>query len=221
MKGVMMNKKPKYSHVIWDWNGTLFNDVAWGIQTVNQLLYDRRLNTLNSLAEYHNVFGFPIVEYYKKVGFDLEAESFADIAEEYIRLYHSQNSGNCILFENAEKVLNEIQSHKIKQIILSASEINNLLSQLNEFDINSYFDEILGISDIYAKSKVEIGLDYIARKDVEKCIVIGDTQHDYEVSKALGADCLLICRGHQSKETLAKCGVPVLHDITEVIDYLG
>lgn len=216
----MMNKKPKYSHVIWDWNGTLFNDVDWCIQTVNQLLEARKLNTLKSLSEYHNVFCFPIIDYYKKIGFDLEAESFEDMAEVYMRLYHSQNSGNCSLFENTEEVLKDIQRHKIKQIILSASEINNLLSQLNEFDINSYFDEILGISDIYAKSKLEVGLEYIARQDVEKCIVIGDTQHDYEVSKALGADCLLICRGHQSKETLSKCGVPVLHDITEVIEYL-
>ena len=51
-------------------------------------------------------------------------------------------------------------------------------------------------------------------------VLIGDTVHDFEVSCALSVDCLLIANGHQSREALLKCGVPVLDDIMNVPDYI-
>ncbi|MDR2569759.1 MAG: HAD family hydrolase, partial [Oscillospiraceae bacterium] len=83
-----------------------------------------------------------------------------------------------------------------------------------------YFDELLGLSDIYAKSKIDIGLDYLSRKNAEKAILIGDTIHDYEVASALGIDCVLIPNGHQSREMLFSCNVPILDDISFVPKYL-
>ena len=60
----------KYSHIIWDFNGTILNDVNTGIMSVNALLRDRGLKTLDSVDDYHKVFGFPIIDYYKRLGFD-------------------------------------------------------------------------------------------------------------------------------------------------------
>ena len=52
----------KYSHVLWDFNGTVLDDVAVGIKAINTLLSRRGMKTLDSLEEYHAHFGFPIVE---------------------------------------------------------------------------------------------------------------------------------------------------------------
>jgi len=209
-----------YSHVIWDWNGTLFDDVAWCMSAMNKMLAGRGIKTLDSVAEYHSAFCFPIVNYYKNVGFDFSKESFEELAKEYIELYHSRKSGNCKLYNNAKAVLNTLRDKEITQVILSASEIGNLQSQMSEFDISHYFDEILGISDIYAKSKVNIGLDYISRKAVSRALMVGDTNHDFEVANALGVDCVLIARGHQSRGKLCSCGAEVLDDILQILDYV-
>ena len=215
-----MIRKSKYDLVIWDWNGTLFNDVEWCLGVINSLLAKRSKKTLNNIAEYHDVFCFPIIKYYKNVGFDFDKEPFEVLAHEYIELYHSNNSGNSQLCNNARTVLDEINTRGITQIILSAAEIDNLLSQISLFDINHYFTDILGLSDIYAKSKIDIGKNYINRNKPENAVLIGDTVHDFEVSCALSVDCLLIKNGHQSREALLKCGVPVLEDIIEVLDYI-
>jgi len=108
----------------------------------------------------------------------------------------------------------------ITQIILTASKMCNLQSQMSEFEITKYFDELLGLTDIYGKSKIDIGLDYMKRNHISKAVLIGDSRHDYEVAQALGADCILIPNGHQSRETLMTCGVPVLNDISDVVDYI-
>ena len=215
-----MREKQKYSHIIWDWNGTLFNDVGWCIDVINQMLSKRKLKTLEGVSEYHNVFCFPIINYYKNVGFDFSVEPFEDLAAEYIAIYHSSKSGNRGLYPCVDTVLATIQKLGIPQVILSASEIGNLLSQIGEFYIAGYFDEILGLSDIYARSKVDVGLDYIARKNVGNAILIGDTMHDYEVANALGVDCVLISNGHQSKKILESCNVPVLDDISTLVEYI-
>jgi phosphoglycolate phosphatase len=185
------------------------------------MLLKRGLKPLKERKEYHNVFCFPIIQYYRNVGFDFSIEPFEDLAKEYIFLYHSNKSGNCKLHSDVEMTLKTINNMGITQIILSASEINNLLSQIKEFNITGYFDEMIGLSDIYAKSKIDVGLEYLTRKKVNKAILIGDTTHDYEVANALGVDCLLIPNGHQSKDTLLSCNVPVLDNISQVYKYLS
>ena len=216
-----MRIKPGYSHVIWDWNGTLFDDANWCIEVINKMLSKRKLKTLQGVSEYHSAFCFPVIKYYENVGFDLSVELFEELSAEFISLYHSNKSGNCSLFSCVEATLASIRYAGISQIILSASETSNLLSQIGEFSITEYFEEILGLSDIYAKSKIDIGLDYLTRKSVSNAILIGDTSHDYEVANALGIDCVLIPNGHQSREALLSCGVSVLDDVSCVAQYIG
>ena len=117
-------------------------------------------------------------------------------------------------------MLKSFHDNHISQTILSASAQQNLIMQLSPFGIRQYFDEILGISDIYAKSKLETGLDYLARNNVQNGVMIGDTTHDFEVSMALGIDCVLVSQGHQSKEKLRSCGVPVFNNLLEVLDFI-
>ena len=158
--------KLKYSHVIWDWNGTLFDDVAWCIKCMNVMLAKRGLPIIQDISTYHNVFCFPIIQYYTNIGFNFQQEPFEHLAKEYIELYHSNKSGNCKLHLNSENVLTNIRDMGIIQSILSASEISNLRSQMNEFNINIYFNEILGLSDVYGKSKIDIGLEYMKRMNI-------------------------------------------------------
>lgn len=212
--------KNKYSHIIWDWNGTLFDDVNWCINVINQMLDKRRMKILSDVSAYHEAFGFSIIEYYKNVGFDFSIEPFEALAAEYISLYHSDKSGNCKLHNHAEAVLKTLAEHKTTQVILSASESNNLAAQMNEFPISHYFDEVLGLTNVYAASKIDIGLDYLKRKQPERTVLIGDTAHDYEVAESLGIDCLLIPNGHQAKEKLLTCNVPVLDDISQVVSII-
>jgi phosphoglycolate phosphatase len=181
------------------------------------MLSKRKLKIFAEKGDYHKVFSFPVIDYYREIGFDFDAEPFEELAVEYISLYHSSP---CKLHENAENVLSAIHAKGITQVILSASEINNLNAQISEFDIRKYFDEILGISDIYAGSKTEIGLDFIKQNKVKNALLIGDTVHDFDTAKALGVDCALIANGHHSREKLLTLGVPVLEKIENVLELL-
>jgi phosphoglycolate phosphatase len=69
--------------IIWDWNGTLLNDLDFCISTINILLKKRELPLLNHYS-YKEVFSFPVKDYYQAVGFDFSKEDFAIPAQEFI-----------------------------------------------------------------------------------------------------------------------------------------
>jgi len=208
-----------YSHIIWDWNGTLFDDVAVCVEAVNTMLGQRGLPTLPSLAAYRSVFGFPIQDYYRRVGFDFDVEPYADLAADYIPLYHRLAS-RAPLFPGTTAILEDAREAGLHQVILSASQVDNLMSQIKLFGIEGFFDELLGLPDILAASKVDIGRQYIARVKPDRVLLVGDTIHDKEVADALGADCVLVASGHQNKPTLQGCGATVVDSLTDLRDIL-
>ena len=208
----------KYSHVFWDWNGTLLNDLEWSFNVLNRMLTRRGMEALQDICAYHKVFGFPIKEYYRKIGFNFEKEPYEEVAKEYVELYYKDKTGGCSLSDGAKELLQLLKENGIKQVVLSASKHSNLVAQIDEFHISHYFYDILGIEDIYGSSKIDIGCDYISKEKVRKGLLIGDTNHDYEVAKAMGLDCILVASGHQSKECLLECGAPVFDRLVEMLE---
>ena len=66
----------KYDHVIWDFNGTVLDDMQVGIDSVNEMLAARGLPTLSGVTEYRAAFDFPVEDYYRRLGFDFDREDF-------------------------------------------------------------------------------------------------------------------------------------------------
>lgn len=205
-----------YSHILWDFNGTLLNDVEAGIQSANVLLKRRNLKTIDSVDYYRKVFCFPIIQYYKQLGLDLEKEPFDDLAEEWMEQY-LRFSKESELFDGALDVLSYIKDLKIPQVMLSATEKNMLIRQLDEYKLSIYFDKILGLENIHAYSKVDIAKEWKEKAKPFRAVLIGDTVHDFEVASKIGIKCILIANGHQRCTELKKCDVPVLNNIKELL----
>ena len=209
----------RYTHIIWDWNGTLLDDVDWSMETINTMLKKRGLHALETVEAYHGAFGFPVIDYYRRVGLDFEKEPFEKLAAEYVEAYYS-SMDYVSLYPDAEAALARFRDEGLRQVILSASELKYLIAQVKPFGICAYFDEILGATDIYAAGKTSLGVDYIRRARPAKALLIGDTAHDMEVARALGADCVLVAGGHQGKTALASSGARVAERLGDVFSLL-
>lgn len=210
----------KTTTVIWDWNGTLLDDAPVCLAAVNSMLRERGLPQL-SAERYQEIFCFPVSDYYRKAGFDFEKEPFERLAVLYHERYLAA-SERCPLCEGALETLRELQRRGVRQAVLSASHQRHLLWQMGLFDIQGYFDEVLGIEDIYARSKAELGQDFVRRRGLDPAgvLLVGDTEHDCETARAIGCRCLLIPGGHQSPERLRRSGATVLSSRKEILEYL-
>jgi phosphoglycolate phosphatase len=185
------------AHVIWDWNGTLLADIDHAVTVVNVLLQEEGLGA-TTVDHYKKVFGFPVVDYYKRLGFDCRPANFARLCERFNQLFHDGLTG-CDLWPGAREVLAEVKNLGKLQSVLSASEQNMLNYSVKLFKVEHYFDHVQGIADKLAGSKIDFGHKLMKRAGVPKehCVLIGDTDHDLEVAEALGIDMILVEHGHQ------------------------
>ena len=210
----------KYDYLVLDFNGTIIDDVDLCLNILNHLLEERNYKKV-SLEEYKHIFTFPIKKYYINAGFDLERYSFTSISNEFISLYQKA-SLNCKLYEGINELIDKCNNNRIKVVLLSASQIDNLKEQTDHFGLSEKFEAILGTNTIEAASKVEIGKNYFKDKQDKKILFVGDTTHDAEVASAIGADALLITHGHQARDVLLKANpLKVIDSFKEVEDILG
>ncbi|WP_297087038.1 HAD hydrolase-like protein [uncultured Draconibacterium sp.] len=202
--------------IIWDWNGTLLNDLDFCIATINVLLKKRQLNLLDHYS-YKEIFSFPVKDYYAAIGFDFSKEDFSIPAREFIELYNS-GVDKCSLHTAAIDVLNHFKHKGIKQFVLSAMKQNMLEQTLMQQNIFDYFEGVAGLNDHYAVSKIERGEQLIEKYGIKKeyATIIGDTDHDFEVASQLEIDCILVADGHQSKDRLLQTGATVIDGLQQL-----
>ena len=206
-----------YTHVIWDWNGTLFDD-AWLCVEIENGILRRRGRPPISAEQYAEQFGFPVKDYYRRLGFDFDEEPFEPIGTEFFEEY-SRRQSECRLQGGARDVLTACAESGLGQSVLSAYQHDALEELLEAHGVRRFFTLVVGLGDHYAGSKAANGKRLMERLDCHPrdVLLIGDTTHDAEVAAEMGTDCVLIPGGHQSRARLESCGVPVLNGLMDVL----
>lgn len=207
------------SHIIWDWNGTLLDDTQACVNSINVLLSKRGVPTID-VPRYRDIFGFPVIDFYRRINFPLDSENWDLVAREFHDVFLSDTTFK--LQSATVETLKRIQAKNIQQSILSASEQSILDTMLAGFCIRSFFTHVCGVNNLYGNSKIEIGHQLLTRVTLPKetIVIVGDTLHDVEVAQALGVSCILIAQGHQSRERLDQSGVPVFDDLDSFCHWL-
>lgn len=207
-----------YKYVFFDFNGTILDDVELCLNLLNEMLLLDNEKPIN-LEKYKNIFTFPIIEYYKKAGFTFKNHTFEELSHYFIERYQPM-SFNCKLNPHILELLNFLRKRNCRIILLSASQIDNLKEQLIHFKIEKYFDYVLGTSDIYAKSKMEIAKQFFKLNNInhQDVLFIGDTLHDYEIANSLNCACALVDFGHQSQALFKNTNAKIISSFLQIWD---
>lgn len=203
----------KYKAIIWDWNGTLMDDLDAAFGAVNKMLGDRG-RELISLEQYYSYLETPISKFYAHL-FDLNKVSLDDLLREYHINYEALAS-NLPADNSVYRLLSELKRKGYRQAVLSAYESSSLNRWICRYGIGDIADIVSGADNFHAESKL------VRAKQVmdslcllpDECVFVGDTLHDFELANELGSDCVLLTSGHNCKADLEKCGC-VLADSLE------
>ena len=209
----------EYDRILWDFNGTLLDDVGLAVSSNNTLLARRGLPLIASEDAYREVFCFPVADYYRELGLESEGEAFTRVAHEWMKEYRAGEK-DAPLRAGALAALDTVRAAGVPQGILSATEETQLEEQVTALGIRDYFDHLFGREDIDATDKSGIAARYRREHPEERVLMIGDTVHDVETAKAGGFDCVLVAGGHQSLPRIAGAGVSVFPDYPALIAYL-
>ncbi|MHC4265227.1 MAG: HAD family hydrolase [Planctomycetota bacterium] len=208
----------KYRHIIWDWNGTLINDTWVCAEIVNVCLKKRRMSLID-IDLYRNTYELPVVNFYKRIGFDCSQEEFKELSEEFLDIYENRQF-EYALQEGAIEALDFFKRQGIEQSILSAYQQHRLEKAVERFGIIDYFNHIYGRKDSLASGKGEIAQKLTGELNCinNNLLFIGDTTHDFDIAQKTGADCVLVSEGHYSTQRLQSCQANVLTSLTELLE---
>lgn len=212
----MAQKGYEITHLIWDFNGTVLDDVDICIASIDRMLAKRGLPLLQSREVYHSYFRFPVIDYYRAVGLDLEREDYYTVlAPEWIG-YYLEAEPRCGLVPGVLPVMQDMRAAGIRQVLLSATRQEQLVAQVSRLGIADQFDELYGNDNIHAASKTHLARAWVDAHPGARPLFVGDTEHDAEVADAVGAPCILYTGGHQSAARLALCGKKMIGDMREL-----
>ena len=208
-------------HVIWDWNGTLVDDVSLCVQILNQELKAHQIEEI-SINEYRQKFFFPVACYYKKLGLPYSGLKYEALADRYISEYRKRFK-ECELHDGAVKTLEWLDSRGITQSILSAGKQSDLESFVKHFAVDSFFCFIDGAKDIEASGKNERAHEHLSEISInpEDVVLVGDTCHDWEVAQIIGCRSLLFTLGHVGADRLKRDESTVITSLSEVCNWVS
>jgi phosphoglycolate phosphatase len=208
-------------HVIWDWNGTLVDDVSLCVRILNQELKAHQIEEI-SINEYRQKFFFPVACYYKKLGLPYSGLKYEALAVRYIGEYRKRFK-ECQLHDGAVKTLEWLDSRGITQSILSAGKQSDLESFVKHFAVDSFFCFIDGAKDIEASGKNERAYGHLSEIGInpEDVFLVGDTCHDWEVAQIIGCKSLLFTLGHVGADRLKRDESTVITSLSEVCTWVS
>jgi len=193
----------RYKHLIWDWNGTLLNDVVLTHSVLNSQLKKAKMDEV-CLDTYRSKQRFPIRDFYVDMGFNFETHPFESIADQFLQEYEDRLDKEAQLFEDRPDLLRSLQKSGSKHYLLSAAPHDHLVDIVTRHHLIDFFERVSGSENNHAAGKLERAHKLIIEAGIEisSCALVGDTDHDLEVGLALGVDVWLVTEGHQSRERL-------------------
>ncbi len=184
-------------NVIFDWSGTLVDDLPPTLAATNHVLEHHGIPSLTR-DEFRERFRLPYMEFYVEL---LGANIDGGLLEE---LYHARfdtAKERVTALPHAKEFLEFCSKTKRKRFLLSAIHPNHLAVQERELGMENSFDAVYaGVAD---KTVAIIELIREHGLDPAETIFIGDMIHDVEAAKAGGVRAVAVLTGYDSGQKLA------------------
>ncbi len=208
----------RYKNIIWDYNGTIVDDAPLSVEAENIVMRSYGLPEI-TLDFYRQECVMPIEIFYRKV-YNMDNLDFDEIAERFMENY-DRLMHKAAVFPDIADIIKAFHEMGLKQGVISGFETAHLKTGLKSFGLDGYFDFLSGADDNRCGDKSERAAAVAQRYGLEPndTLFIGDMYHDYETAQKIGADCILIARGHQGAQPLRSSGnVTVLDDAAPLMD---
>lgn len=203
-------------HLVWDWNGTLLDDIEASVYALNRMCRDRSLPPIPDIETYRSHFGFPVRDYYHSLGFQFDDAQYDIMSEEFHR--HFFASGLIHLRPQAKEILDALAPRLQSQSILSAAEHTMLQQMTLKAGLTPHLNHIIGAGNLHGTSKLQQArhLAALLKDPPETILLVGDTLHDAEVAKACGWNCILLTSGHQTAQRLQAAHCPLVDTLQAI-----
>lgn len=209
-------------HIVWDWNGTLLDDLEVVIEAANVGLSEFGIEPLDE-DRYRDHFTRPVRVFYDS----LFGRRVTD--EEWERLNHlfhveyMARADAARLVGDAVEALDAVGSDPSAQSLLSMSPQDWLEGIVERKRVIHRFSLVSGLRGETGGLKAAHMAEHIAALglDPARTVVIGDTPDDATAARHVGAHVVLYDGGSHHLPVLQQAEAPVAHSLVEAVDIAG
>jgi phosphoglycolate phosphatase-like HAD superfamily hydrolase len=205
-------------HLVWDWNGTLFDDHVAVVAAINDALAVLRLNPIDSEV-FRSHFTRPVERFYERVaGRPIEPGEWRTLDEAYHDSYHAWVE-RLKLVPDAEAALAAAEAAGLSQSLLSMWRHQDLMALVERLGIGRFFLRVDGLRVPGGGGKAEHLVEHLAALEIQASAVllVGDALDDLAAARAVGARCVLYDGGSHHRDALEATGVPVVDTLTAAV----
>ncbi|WP_151484334.1 HAD family hydrolase [Streptomyces albicerus] len=207
------------THIVWDWNGTLFHDNAAIIGATNAAFAELGMEPI-TLERYRELYCVPVPKFYERLIGRLPTDAEWEIMDETFHRYYVEHRVGCGLTDGVPGLLAEWVSAGRSQSLLSMYGHDELVPLVRGFGIEPHFVRVDGRTGPSGGSKAEHMVRHVgALSGVEpsRTVVIGDAADDAVAALHVGARAVLYTGGSHSRASLEEVGVPVVDSLEEAV----
>ncbi|MET7619926.1 HAD family hydrolase [Streptomyces sp. NPDC005408] len=209
------------THLVWDWNGTLLDDITAVIGATNAAFEEIGLEPI-TLERYREVYCVPIPRFYERLMGRLPSDAEWEVMDEAFHRHYSEHRIGCGLTDGVEDLLREWRLAGRSQSLLSMYGHEQLVPVVRGYGIESHFIRVDGRTGPSGGTKALhmerhlAALDGVAAPD--RTVVIGDAVDDAMAAAHVGARAVLYTGGSHSRASLESVGVPVVDSLAEAVE---
>jgi phosphoglycolate phosphatase-like HAD superfamily hydrolase len=204
--------------VVWDWNGTLFDDHVAVVAAVNDALSLLGLPPIDA-DSYRTHFTRPVERFYEQVvGRAISADEWQALDETYHNSYHDRLE-RLVLAPDAQAALAAAEAAGLTQSLLSMWRHHDLVPLVERLGIDGFFVRVDGLRQSDGGGKAEHLVAHLAALELppQKVVLVGDSLDDLAAARAVGARCVLYDGGSHHRHALEATGAPVVDTLTAAL----
>lgn len=209
------------THIVWDWNGTLFHDIDAVIEATNASFAEIGLPPI-TLTRYRDLYCVPVPRFYERLMGRLPTPEEWKVMDETFHRHYWSRAENAGLAEGARRLLADRQAAGLTQSLCSLAPHEHLVPIVRTHGIEQHFIRVDGRTGPSHTGKAEhmarhVGaLGGAARE--RRVVVIGDAVDDAVAAAHIGARAVLYTGGSHSRASLETAGVPVVDTLAEAVE---
>ncbi|MFE9912409.1 HAD family hydrolase [Streptomyces clavifer] len=207
------------THLVWDWNGTLLDDIDAVVGATNAAFAEIDLAPITR-EQYRETYCVPIPRFYERLLGRLPTDAEWERMDGIFHRHYTEQRAACVLTQGVEELLAQWGLAGHSQSLLSMYGHEHLVPVVRGYGIERHFVRVDGRTGPSGGSKAQhMERHFMALEGIapQRAVVIGDAVDDAVAAAHVGARAVLYTGGSHSRSSLEAAGVPVVDTLAEAV----